>query len=288
MKLLIMAPGKFSKTTKMIEEEAKKLFKEVHIAPMRSIGIEAGDEFKLYYEEKDILKYDYLLPRIDSKRAELGYHLMKFYDLIGMRKPYNAESILIAHNKFATIFELKKAGLPVPATWLAGSKKTAEDLLLKVKFPAVIKLVSSFGGKGVMFAESLNTAKSILKTLDLLKEELMIEDFIEGGGEDIRMLVIGDEIVSMKRIAKKGENRANIYAGGRGVSYKPSEEEINISLKSAEILKANICAVDLMKGKDGPNIIELNINPGITGLTKTTGVNVAQKIAKFIYEEAKK
>ncbi|MBL7160217.1 MAG: RimK family alpha-L-glutamate ligase [Candidatus Aenigmarchaeota archaeon] len=288
MKLLFLAPGKISKTSEKIIMEAERLFTEVDLIRIRDLAINAGDRFTISYNRRDLIDYDYLLPRIDSKRASFGHHVMKFFDALGTKKPYTADAIRIAHNKFATIWELKKAGLPVPDTYYTASKEAAERILDRMDYPAVIKLVGGFGGKGVMFAESKETAESIVNTLDLLRQELLIEKFIENPGEDIRVLIIGDEVVSMKRIAKTGEKRANIYAGGRGISHRPSEEQIDISFKAAEIIKADICAVDIIEGKDGPFIIELNINPGISGITKATGENVAQKIARYIYEEAKR
>jgi len=288
MKLLVLAPGKSSETTRMIIKESKKLFSSVDLVPIREVIIGAGKDLGIYYKTKNLSKYDYLLPRIDSKRASFGYHIIKFFDNIGMKKPFSANSVLMAHNKFSTIYELKMAGLPVPDTYYTTSQDSASSLIKKMNYPAVIKLVSSFGGKGVMFAESEKTGKSIVQTLDLLNQDLMVEDFIENPGEDIRVFIIGDEYVSMKRIAKKGERRANVKAGGRTVSFKPTDEQLEVSRKAAEILGAKVCAVDIVESKDGPQIIELNINPGIVGISKATGDNVAQKIAKFCYEEAKK
>lgn len=288
MKLLLLAPIKKSQTTMLIEEEAKKLFSEVKCIPLKQLVISAGEKFSIEHENKELLGYDYLLPRIDSKRASFGYHVMKFFDAIGTRKPYPAQAILIAHNKFATIWELKKAGLPVPDTYYTATKESAEKILRKMDYPAVIKIVSGFGGKGVMFAESEETGRSVVRTLDLLKQELLIEKYIENPGQDIRIIIIGDETVAMRRIAKHEEKRANIYAGGRGESYKPSSIETEIAFKAAGVLKAEICAVDIVQGKEGPEIIELNINQGIVGISKATGENVAQKIARYIYEEAKR
>ena len=288
MKLLFSAPEKKSKTTTLIEGEAKKLFSEIKSISIKQLVINAGDKFSVEYMGKELIDFDYLLPRIDSKRASFGFHVMKYFDDVGIKKPYPANAILIAHNKFATIWELKRAGLPVPDTYYTASKVSAEKLLKKMDYPAVIKIVDGFGGKGVMFAESEETGKSIVRTLDLLKQELMIEKFIENPGEDIRILIIGDEIVSMKRIAKRDEKRANIHAGGRAETYKPSDEEKEIAFKAAGILRANICAVDIIQGKNGPEIIELNINPGISGITKATGENIAQKIVRYIYEISKR
>jgi len=288
MKLLMLAPGKASKSTQMIFDESKKLFDSVDLFSIQDVILETTKEVRGFCNGNDLSNYDYMLPRIDSKRASYGYHVIKFFDSINMKKPYHAEAIPIAHNKFSTLFEFGKKGIVVPDTYFTSSKKSAEDLVRKMKFPAMIKLVSSYGGKGVMYIESRQAAMSVVKTLNLLKQDLMLEKFIDNPGEDIRGFLIGDEIIGMKRIAKKGEKRANVSSGGKAVTYTLDDEEKEIVFKTAKILGAKICATDMIKGKDGVFVIEANINPGLQGITKATGINLAQKIAKFCYEEAKK
>ncbi len=288
MKLLILAPANASKSTQMIIEESKKLFEEVDFFPIQDVILETSENVKAYCGEKDLSDYDYVLPRIDSKRANYGYHVVKFFDQINMRKPYSAEAIPIAHNKFSTLFEFRKNGIIVPDTYFTSSKKSAEKLVRKMKFPAMIKLVSSYGGKGVMYIESRQAAMSVVKTLNLLKQDLMLEKFIDNPGEDLRGFLIGDDIIGMKRIAKNGEKRANVTAGGKAISYTLNDEEKEVVHKCARIINAKICAIDMIKGKDGLFVIEANINPGLQGITKATGVNLAQMIAKFCHEEAKK
>jgi ribosomal protein S6--L-glutamate ligase len=287
--MAIIAPKVKSKSTLMIIEEAKKLFEKVDLIPLERVVLSVPQRFKVTYKDKSILDYDYILLRIDSKRARFGYQLTKALDFHNIKKQYPASTVLIAHNKFATVFELAKAGLPIPPSSYTNSKESAEEIIEKVDFPIVIKLVSSFGGQGVMFAESETTAKSIVNTLDLLKQDIMLEKYVENPGEDIRAFIVGDEIAaSMKRVAKKGEKRANIKAGGTAVPVELTEAEKDISLKAAKAVKSKILAVDMLRGPDGSKIIEVNINPGLQGITSATGINVAQKIAKFCYNEAKK
>lgn len=289
MKLFIAAPKMASGSTSMIIKEAKELFKTVTLAPLNDISIEIPQKFKIKYREESILDYDYFFPRIDSKRASFGYQVVKALDFYNIKKPYPAETVLISHNKFATVFELAKAGLPVPNSVYTASKESAKRMIEKSKFPIVIKLVSSFGGKGVLFAEGETAANSVVKTLDLLKQDLMLEQYIPNPGEDVRAFVVGDEIAaSMKRIAKKGEKRANIKSGGKAVAVKLTQEEEKISLRAAKAIKAKICAIDMIRGEDGTKIIETNINPGLQGITKATGANLAKRIVQFCYDEAKK
>lgn len=287
--LAIIAPKAKSKSTEMIIKEAKNMFKNVDLIPIKEIVIEAEKDFKIYYGDKELTDYDYILPRIDSKRASFGYHVIKALDCLNVKKPYPAEAILIAHNKWATLFELSKKGIPIPRSLYTASKESAEKIIDELSFPIVLKLVSAYGGQGVLFLEGETAARSAVKTLDVLKQDIMLEEYIKNPGEDIRGFVVGDEVVAgMKRIAKKGEKRANIKAGGTAKSCKLTEEEIEICLKSAEIIKSKILAVDMIRSEEGPKVIEVNLNPGLVGITAATGINIAEKIARFCHNETKK
>ena len=85
MKLLIAAPKRAATSTQMILEEAKELFKEVKLVPLKEISSEIPQRFKIKHEETNFLDYDYLLPRIDSKRASFAYQIMKVLDFHNMK-----------------------------------------------------------------------------------------------------------------------------------------------------------------------------------------------------------
>lgn len=291
MKIALLGPGKdyIKYSTKRLLEEAEKEFKKVELIPVIGVKLKIAKELDALYGKKNLKDYDYILPRIDSKRAETGHYIMRFLDHFGVKKPYSAETILIAHNKFITLEQLVKNGIPVPETYMTGSRETAKDILNKQGLPIILKMLSGFGGRGVMVMENKTAAESVIDTMKTLKQEILIEEFIENPGEDIRGMVAGDEVVAaFKRVAAEGEKRTNIKMGGKGVAFKPSPEMEEMAIKAAKAVKSRICAVDMIEGKEGPSVIEVNINPGLEGIEKATGTNVAQKIIQFVSEELKK
>jgi len=242
-----------------------------------------------FYEKDSLEKYDYILPRIDSKRAQVGYPIMRFLDHLDVRKPYVSETILIAHNKFITLEQLAKHGIPIPETYLTSSREAANKIMEKMKLPSVIKLLSGFGGEGVLMVDSKEAFKSIVETMKILKQEMLIEEYIPNPGEDMRGIMAGDEIIaSYKRIAPPGEKKANIHLGGRAVSYKLTPEMEEMVFKSGEAIKSKLCAIDMVVGKEGPQVIEVNINFGLKAIEKTTDINIARRIIEFVKDETKK
>jgi ribosomal protein S6--L-glutamate ligase len=285
-KLLLIGPKNLSPTTKNLMKEAEKRFK-VDYVPVNQIVLRlTEDKAQMFFGKKDLTKYDYCLPRIDSKRVQHGYHVIRFMDMIGMAKPYSAESILIAHNKYMTLETMRKADVPIPDTCLIESPSAAQRVLKKMKYPIVVKLVSSFGGEGVMIFDDAKSAVTAINTMKAMKQQIIIEEFVKNPGEDIRAFVVGREIVTtMKRVAKKGEARANIHLGGKGKHFILTGEMKDVALRAAAASGSDIVAVDMIEGEDGPKVIEINLNPGISGLQKATNVNVAEAIIKFVEEK---
>jgi len=292
MKFAVLGPGEKAAgySTKRILEEARRDFKKVDLIPVIDVKLRVDKKgVDAFYGKESLSGYDYILPRIDSKRAEVGYPIMRFLDHMGIQKPYLAETVIIAHNKFITLEQLAKKGIPVPETYLTSSKETANSVMKRIKLPAVIKLLSGFGGEGVLMVDSEEAFRSIIETMKTLRQELLIEKYIPNPGEDVRGIMAGDEIIaSYKRIAASGEKKANIHLGGRAVSYKLTPEMKEIVFKSGEAVKSRLCAIDMVVGKEGPQVIEVNINFGLKGIEKTTDINIARRIIEFVKDELKR
>lgn len=284
-KLLLITPRKYAKTTEMIIEEAGQLF-DLIVAPIDDIIISIDNKrLKLEYEGRDITKVDYVLPKIDSKRAVYGFEIINAFDAFPVPKPYHAATILVAHDKFLTSIVLAHSNIPVPKTYIVKTKKAFESIRSNIKYPLMAKLKGGSGGQGIMYVENKESMESIISSMEVLKEEILIQEFIENPGEDIRVLVAGDTVIgSMKRIAKEGEKRANVKAGGTPAKYTATEEIKDISIRAAKAVGANICAVDLIESSKGPVVIEVNINPGLVGLTAATNFNIAKRIVEYVYD----
>lgn len=292
-RLLVLAPitegKKVSYTVRRILEEGKKKF-SVDTAEISKtvLRVKSDGTPEIKCGKKDLSKYDYVIPRIDSPRASYGYNIISFLDSIGMNKPYPAKTVMIGHNKFMTLIALRKAGVRVPDTVMVSSVKEARKVLETFKYPLLIKLVTSFGGEGVFYISSRESAESVIKTLQLMNIQMIIEEFVPNAGEDIRGFVVGGKVIaSMKRVAKEGEYRANVHLGGKATPFELTKEMEEICVKAAEATGAKICAIDMLQDKvtGKPYVIEVNTNPGIQGIEGATGKNIAKEIIDFAYSE---
>ena len=178
---------------------------------------------------------------------------------------------------------LTKNNIMTPKTYSA-NKESISVIGEKLRFPLMLKLVSGSGGKGVMYIEDLNTLNSTVSSLESLKQTMLIQEFVKNKGEDIRIIVCCDEIIgSMKRvITEKGATRSNIKCGNKGEKYSPDMNLKRMAFKCTKLINADMCGVDFIEGRDGNYYcIELNINPGIVGLTATTELNIAKRIVEL-------
>jgi ribosomal protein S6--L-glutamate ligase len=156
--------------------------------------------------------------------------------------------------------------------------------------PFVIKILEGTQGRGVVLTETYEAAVGAIKAMKKLDLNILVQEFIgEAEGEDIRAIVVGDKVVSsMKRKAKPGDFRANIHLGGSSTQYPLTPEEEKISITAVKVLGLSVAGVDMIQSNRGTLVIEVNSSPGLEGIEKTTGIDVASEIIKFVEDKSKK
>jgi len=117
----------------------------------------------------------------------------------------------------------------------------------------------------------------------------MVQEFIrEAGGADIRCFVIGDRVIAaMKRQGAEGEFRSNLHRGGNASLVRITPEERQTAVAAAKIMGLGVAGVDLLRSERGPLVMEVNSSPGLEGIEKATGKDVATMIVQFIEKNAK-
>lgn len=287
MKAAIISLG--SESSKMTAEAMKKYFKRVDLVSLKDIEVNLGEkESAVLYNNQPLEKYDCIYAKGSFRYADLLRSLTTVL-CKDTYMPIKASAFSTGHNKLLTHLKLQQHNIPTPRTYVTSTTEAAKKLLEKINYPIVMKFPSGTQGKGVMFADSFASASSLLDALATLKQPFLIQEYIETGGVDIRVLVVGDKVVAaMKRKAEKGEKRANIHAGGKGEACELDTYTRKIAIKTAQITEAGICAVDMLESVKGPLVVEINISPGIQAITEATKIDVADKIAKFLHDKAEK
>ncbi len=283
LKAAIMSLG--STSSEWTGKAMKKYFSQVDELDVRKIDVKiSGKDDEILFDGKPLEKYDCIYVKGSFRYAQL----LQTLTAVLRNKcylPISAEAFTTAHDKLLTHLELQKYGIPMPRTYITATIGAAKKMLDDVKFPIVMKFPHGTGGKGVMFADSYSSASSLLDALSTMKQPFIIQEYIDTGGEDLRLIVVGDRVVaSMKRKAGPLESRANFHSGGTGEKYEPDYETKKIAVDAARAIKAEVCAIDILQSARGPLVIEANISPGLQLITKTTKINVADLIAKYLAE----
>ncbi|HLC99130.1 MAG TPA: RimK family alpha-L-glutamate ligase [Candidatus Nanoarchaeia archaeon] len=277
-----------SVSSKWVAEAMRKYFDQVDEIQLKEIEVDVGkDGIHVLYKEKPIDEYDCIYAKGSFRYTEM---LRSISSALSKKcfMPIAPSAFSTGQDKLLTQLRMQQNGVPTPTTYLAATAEAAKTIFEKINYPIVMKFPKGTQGKGVMFADSYASASSMLDALTALKQPFLIQEYVETDGIDIRAIVVGNKVVaSMKRKAVEGEKRANIHAGGTGEAYELDNHAKKIAVRAAEALGTGICGVDMLESAKGPLVIELNLSPGLQGITKVTKIDVADKIAKWLYENTK-
>ncbi|MFP4424598.1 MAG: RimK family alpha-L-glutamate ligase [Candidatus Woesearchaeota archaeon] len=265
-----------------------KYFDHVDHLNIKKIQISLGTKTPtVLYEGKPVEQYDCIYAKGSFRYSDVLGALRNIYrDSAYM--PISSTAFAVGHDKVLSQIEMQRYSIPMPVTYLSSSVKAAKEILEQITYPIIMKLPKGTQGKGVMFAESYASASSLLDTLTALRQPFLIQEFVDTSGEDIRAIVVGDKVVAaMRRVAKENESRANVHAGGTTQPCILDTNTQKIAVNAAKAIGAEICGVDILESAKGPVVIEVNLSPGLQGVTNCTNVDVSDHIAKYLYERTK-
>ena len=233
--------------------------------------------------------YDAVIPRIGASHTFYGTAVVRQFEMMGVFAANASQAISRSRDKLRCLQLLSKRGIGLPVTGFAHSTKDIEGLIGIVGgAPLVIKLLEGTQGIGVVLAETPHAAKSVIEAFRGLDANILVQEFIsEAKGADLRCFVIGDKVIAaMKRQGAPGEFRSNLHRGGNAEKIKLTPEERSTAVRSAKAMGLKVAGVDLLRSNHGPVVMEVNSSPGLEGIEKATGIDVAGKIIEFLEKNA--
>jgi ribosomal protein S6--L-glutamate ligase len=243
----------------------------------------------LYYRKRRLEDFNAVIPRIGASITAYGLAVLRQFEVMGVYPLNESVAIGRSRDKLRCLQLLARRGIGLPVTAYTNDPKQAEDVIdLVGGAPVVIKLLEGTQGIGVVLGETVKSAKSVIEAFQGAKVNFLVQQFIkEAGSMDIRALVVGDRVVAaMKRQGPPGEFRSNLHRGGRGEKIAITPQERTMAVKAARTLGLNVCGVDMLRSKNGPLVVEVNSSPGIEGLEKATGIDVAGLMIEFLERNA--
>lgn len=187
-----------------------------------------------------------------------------------------SKSIEAAVDKYLSLALLSTAGIQVPETKVAQSVEQALEHFEKLGRQSVVKPLFGSMGYGIKRLDGLEQAKTHFNAALESGSVIYQQRFIEHDGFDIRLLVIGEQVLGMNR-SNHGHWVTNISQGGIGSAHTPTDWEHQLALNSARAVGATFAGVDLIyeRRTGQPFVVEVNAVPGWQATSKVLGVDVA-------------
>ena len=233
--------------------------------------------------------FDAIIPRIGASVTFYGMAVVRQFELMGVYCVNGAQAIGRSRDKLYAHQLLAQAGVGMPATGMAHSPDDTLDLIQKVGgTPLVVKLLEGTQGKGVVLTETRKAAESVIGAFRGLRANILVQEFIkESGGADVRCFVIGNKVIAaMRRQGAEDDFRSNLHRGGKGEKIKITREERATAVKAAKTLGLNVAGVDLLQSVSGPRVLEVNSSPGLEGIEKVTGQDIASAVIEYVEANA--
>lgn len=291
MKIVVLSTNPRLYSTQRLIEAGKQRGHEMQIINHKRCYMNiTSHRPEIHYKGVPLEGIDAIIPRIGASVSFYGAAVVRQFEMMGVYSVNESVAITRSRDKLRASQLMARKGIGLPVTGFANSPDDTEDLLKFVGgAPVVIKLLEGTQGVGVVLAETKKAAESVIEAFRGLKANFMVQEFIkEAGGADIRCLVIGDKVVaSMKRQGRAGEFRSNLHRGGSASLIKITPEERSTAVRSAKAMGLNVAGVDLLRSNHGPVVMEVNSSPGLEGIEKATGKDVAGMVIQFIEKTAK-
>lgn len=291
MKIAILSCSPKCYSTRRLIEAGKKRGHKVEVLnTLRlTIDLDKGDP-DLFYRSKTLNTPDAVLPRIGTSITRYGTAVVRQFEQMDVFTPNTAAGISNSRDKLRSLQILSSHDVGIPTTAYVDDKRDVEYALKRVGgAPVIIKLLEGTQGVGVILADKIEIAKAIVETLHSTKQQVLLQKFVaESKGKDVRAFVIGGRVVAaIRRVAQGQEFRSNVHRGGKAEAIKLEPDYEEAAVRAAQIMGLRICGVDMLEGKDGPQIMEVNSSPGLEGIEGATGLDIAGEIIDYIEDQVK-
>lgn len=251
--------------------------------------IENG-EYKIIYEHEELIKPDFVIPRIGSSVTFYGCTVVRHFQNMGVQVLNKPEGIINSRDKFRSLQLLTEAGIRIPKTYFSNDLYYAERMVRDhLGYPFIMKVLEGTQGQGVFLVHTEDEAEHLINEHVKTRTRVLLQEYIaEFSGKDLRVIVVDGKIVaSMMRVAQEGDFRSNIHRGGKGHLVDLSEQEKEMAIRAVEVLGLSVAGVDILRSEQGPMIIEVNSSPGLEGIEGVTKIEIAEAIIESVENRLK-
>jgi ribosomal protein S6--L-glutamate ligase len=290
VKLTILSRNPSLYSTSRLVEACRLRGAEVSVLdPLHCVVKLSKKRPEVFHDGERVAGLDGIVPRIGASITFYGLAVLRQFEMMGVFPANDSQAIAKSRDKLACLQLLSRHDIAIPPTAFARRREDVRAAIRKVGgTPVILKILEGTQGTGVMLAESVKSAESVLDALHSLRQNILIQAFIEEShGVDYRAIVVGERVVAaMSRQATPGEFRSNLHRGGTARAVEIDPELAATAVHAAQVLGLNIAGVDMIPSREGPMVLEVNSSPGLEGVEGATGIDVAGAIVDFVIAHA--
>ena len=206
-----------------------------------------------------------MLTALHTSPLEADLYLLKSYTELSLSlagalsargaaliNPY--EGCAAARNKIVCYQVLREAGIPVPRAWITSDLSLLSELV--AQRPIILKPYMGWRGEGIQIIRN----ERELAGLPAPSCPLLIQEYIENNGEDLRLYVAGEKVFGIRNRF----SRSSFAVDGEPVPVSPDIRDI--ALACGRAFRLNLYGLDIVEGADGPSVVDVNYFPGYKGV----------------------
>jgi [lysine-biosynthesis-protein LysW]--L-2-aminoadipate ligase len=234
-------------------------------------------------------QYDAVLVRCISHSQ--AYYVTRWLESLGIPAVSSHQVVANCGDKMLTTSLLQEAGLPTPRTVIAFSPETALEAVEEMGYPVVLKPLFGSWGRLLARINDRDAAEALIEHKATLGGYLhgifYIQEYVGKPGRDIRVVVVGDEVVYC--IYRQSDHWiTNTARGGEGLPCTVTDEIYRLSQSASRAMGGGIVAVDLLETPDDRLLVcEVNHTPEFHSSVHVSAEDIPGKMVDYTLRLAK-
>jgi len=199
---------------------------------------------------------------------------------------FNSSAVAsVCNDKAWTHHHIQNLRIPMVNTLFC--KKEGLGNIPPMTYPLIIKEAEGRGGKQVYYINNKKEWGNCIKSLQT--SNIIVQSANVQLGKDIRVFVVGKEIIGAVLRENKEDFRANFKLGGSAALYELHPNERDLVLKVIDYFDFGMVGIDFLISLDGKLLLnEIEDVVGSRTLSAVSDINILERYMSHIKDRLKK
>lgn len=291
MKICILSRSRNIYTTDRIASAAESRGHKVEVINTTRCYVDiSSHKPSIHYQGHSLPRFDALFAHIHPSITYYGVAILRQFESMGTFCINSSSSIAHSRDRLLAHQLLGRAGVSMPTTAFAHYPGDTKDMIQIVGgAPLVIKLLDGQQGNGAVLAQTNKAAEAVIQAFRGLKANFIAQEYIhEPKTKDILCVVLGNKIITAIE-----QDASTLELLNDEVSHKKSHVveitplEKKMAIRAVRVLGLKFAAVNFLRTKAGPRIVDVNCSPSFKRIEKVSGLDLGSLIVDYIEHHAR-